>query len=165
MIETAVECYKPDMSTRALNFLKQKRVPHEVVKYVHQEKGAEFAARAVGFPLSRTIKTLVVELDGRDFVLALMPGDCQLSLKKIAAACGAKRAAMAEIADAERLTGYLVGGISPFATQKPLKVVMEAALKAHPEVMINAGQRGTMIKMKPADIIDTLKARVAEIAV
>jgi Cys-tRNA(Pro)/Cys-tRNA(Cys) deacylase len=152
------------MSTRALHFLKQNHVPHEVVTYNHQEKGAEFAAMAVGFPLARTIKTLVVELDGRSFVLALMPGDRQLSLKKIAAACNAKRAAMAEIADAERLTGYLVGGISPFGTQKPFKVIMEAALKAHPEVMINAGRRGTMIKMKPGDIIETLKARLADIA-
>lgn len=152
------------MSTRALHFLKQNRIPHEVVTYDHQEKGAEFAARTVGFPLAQTIKTLVVDVDGRNFVLALMPGDRQLSLKKIAAACNTKRAVMAEIADAERLTGYLVGGISPFGTQKPLKVIMEATLNAHSEVMINAGRRGTMIKMKPGDIIETLKVRLADIA-
>jgi len=151
------------MSTRALHFLKQNRIPHEVVTYDHQEKGAEFAARTVGFPLAQTIKTLVVDVDGRNFILALMPGDRQLSLKKIAAACNTKRAAMAEIADAERLTGYLVGGISPFGTQKPLKVIMEATLKTHSEVMINAGRRGTMIKMKPGDIIETLKVRLADI--
>jgi Cys-tRNA(Pro)/Cys-tRNA(Cys) deacylase len=152
------------MSTRALHFLKQNRVPHEVVTYVHQEKGAEFAARAVGFPLSQTIKTLVVVLDGRNFILALLPGDRQLSLKKIAAACNAKRAAMAEIAEAERLTGYLVGGISPFGTQKPFKVIMETSLKAHSEVMINGGRRGTMIQMEPRDIIETLMPQIAEIA-
>jgi Cys-tRNA(Pro)/Cys-tRNA(Cys) deacylase len=151
------------MSTRALHFLKQHRVPHEVVKYDHREKGAVFAAGAVGFPLSQTLKTLVVELDGRDFVLALMPGDCQLSLKKISAVCNAKRAAMAQIPDAERLTGYLVGGISPFGTRNALKVVMETTITAHPEVMINAGRRGMMIKMKPADIIKTLKADIASI--
>lgn len=153
------------MSTRALHFLKQKRVPHELLKYEHLEKGAEFAARAVGFPLSQTIKTLVVELDDGDFVLALMPGDRQLSLKNIATACNAKRAAMAEIADAERMTGYLVGGISPFGTRKPMKVVMETTLNHYPEVMINAGRRGMMIRMKPSDIIEVLNAGIAGIAV
>jgi prolyl-tRNA editing enzyme YbaK/EbsC (Cys-tRNA(Pro) deacylase) len=70
------------MSTRALAFLKQRRIAHEAVKYEHQEKGAEFAAHAVGFPLDRTIKTLVVALDDGSHVLALMPGDRKLSLKK-----------------------------------------------------------------------------------
>lgn len=152
------------MSTRAINFLKKRRISHEIVKYEHREKGAEFASRAVGFPLARTIKTLVVQLDPMSFVLALMPGDRQLSLKKIAAMCGAKRAAMAEIPDAERLTGYLVGGISPFGTPKDLKAVMDTTLLDHASVMINGGRRGIMIKMNPSDIVKVLTAGVADIA-
>lgn len=152
------------MSTRALHFLKRNRITYEVVKYAHEEKGAVFAAKAAGFPLAQTIKTLVVQLDDREFVLALMPGDCQLALKKLAAACSAKRAIMAKTSDAQRLTGYLVGGISPFGTQRPLKVVMEASLKTHPVVMINAGQRGIMIKVAPSDIIGSLEAKIADIA-
>jgi prolyl-tRNA editing enzyme YbaK/EbsC (Cys-tRNA(Pro) deacylase) len=72
------------MSTRAIAWLKQKNIPHEVVPYDHDQKGAVFAAAAVGFPLAQTIKTLVVDLGGKAFGLALMPGDRQLSLKKLA---------------------------------------------------------------------------------
>lgn len=151
------------MSTRAIAFLKAKKVRHAVVKYDHRAKGAEYAAQAVGFPLSQTVKTLVVGLDNGDFALALMPGDRQLSMKKIAAVCGAKRADMADTATAQRLTGYLVGGISPFGTQKRLAVVMEQSLRAHPEVMINAGRRGTMVKMTPEDIVQLLKTKIADL--
>jgi Cys-tRNA(Pro)/Cys-tRNA(Cys) deacylase len=152
------------MATRGIRFLQSRKIRHAVVKYEHEIKGAEFAARAVGFPLERTIKTLVVALDDARFVLALMPGDRQLSMKKVAASCQAKRAAMADAATAQRLTGYLVGGISPFGTQKPLPVIMEQTLQSHPEVLINAGQRGLMVKLTPADIIHALDARVADLA-
>jgi Cys-tRNA(Pro)/Cys-tRNA(Cys) deacylase len=151
------------MTTRGIQFLNARKIAHGVVKYAHETKGAEFAAQAVGFPLAQTIKTLVVSLDNHGFVLALMPGGRQLSMKKIAAACQAKRAAMADSTSAERLTGYLVGGISPFGTRKQLPVVMESTLQSYPEVLINAGQRGVMLKMAPADIIRALKASVADL--
>ena len=149
------------MSPRAIAYLKQKKVPFEVVKYDHEEKGAAFAAKAVGFPLEATIKTLVADLGQKRHVLALMPGHRQLDLKKLSRACGVKRATMADTATAERLTGYLVGGISPFGTKQRLSVVMEESLLACDRVMINAGQRGTMLEMSPADIAAALKAQVA----
>ena len=148
------------MSTRGIQYLRRHRISHEVVTYDHQEKGAEFAARTADFPLDRTIKTLVVALDNGRWILALMPGDRQLSMKKIAKACGAKRAAMADTNTAQRLTGYKVGGISPFGTQKRLDVIMDRSLQPHDQVMINAGQRGTMVKMAPGDIIAALHADV-----
>jgi Cys-tRNA(Pro)/Cys-tRNA(Cys) deacylase len=151
------------VSTRAIQLLKQKRIAHEVVAYDHETKGAEFAAQAVGFPLAQVIKTLVVALDGKTFALALMPGDCQLSLKKMAAACNAKRAAMADTDTAERLTGFLVGGISPFGTKKPLAVVMEQRLLSYKSVMINGGQRGILLKMSPMAIEQTLGAQTADL--
>lgn len=152
------------MSTRAIQWLKQKKVPFEIVKYDHRQKGAEFAAQAVGFPLAQTIKTLVTDPGDHRCVLVLMPGDRQLSMKKLAGVLGVKKAELADTATAERLTGYLVGGISPFGTRKPLPVIIEAGLTEHPQVMINAGQRGSMLKMVPSDIIRTLKARVADLA-
>ncbi|MCF8052622.1 MAG: Cys-tRNA(Pro) deacylase [Desulfobacterales bacterium] len=151
------------MSTRAIAYLKQKKVPFEVVKYGHEEKGAEFAAKAVGFALEATIKTLVVDLGEQRHVLALTPGHRQLELKKLARICGVKRAAMADTATAERVTGYLVGGISPFAAKQTISSVMEESLMACDHVLINAGQRGTMLKMTPADIVAALKAQVASI--
>jgi Cys-tRNA(Pro)/Cys-tRNA(Cys) deacylase len=151
------------MSTRAITFLKKAGVEFEVIKYDHGEKGAEFAAHATGFPLEHTIKTLVVELDPHQYALALMPGHRQLDLKVLARHFKAKRAAMVEPAKAERLTGYLVGGISPFGTREKFSVVMAASVMDLDQVMINGGQRGTMLIMVPGDIITALKGRTASI--
>ncbi len=152
------------MSTRAIQFLKQKKISFEVVKYSHEEKGAEFAATATGYPLAATVKTLVVDLGEKNYALILMPGNRQLSMKHLAKACGVKRAAMADTRTAERLTGYQVGGISPFGTKQKLPVVMEADMLTLDKILINAGQRGTMLKMAPADIRKVLAPKVAVLA-
>ena len=152
------------MSTRAIRYLEQKKIPFEIVKYDHEEKGAEFAARASGYPLKRTVKTLVVDLGGGEHLLALMPGDKQLSMKRLARVCGVKRAAMVDTRTAERITGYLVGGISPLGTKLKLKVVMEASILKFEKILINAGQRGTMLKIAPEIIRSLLACRVANVS-
>jgi Cys-tRNA(Pro)/Cys-tRNA(Cys) deacylase len=141
------------METRASKYLKKKQVPFKTVEYKHEEKGAEFAARAIGFALEKTVKTLVADLGPNGYVLALMPGDKHLSMKKLAKACCAKKASMANTETAQRLTGYWVGGISPFGTRQKLAVVMEKSLFQYDEVAINAGQRGVMLIMNPKDIL------------
>ncbi len=151
------------MSTRAVTELKKKKVSFEIVRYEHLQKGAEYAARAVDFPLERTIKTLVADIRGQ-YVFALMPGDRQLDLKMVARVFGGKKAAMVHTGTAERLTGYQVGGISPFGAKKRLRAVMESRLLEHESVMINAGQRGMMLKMSPADIAKTLNCKTASIS-
>jgi Cys-tRNA(Pro)/Cys-tRNA(Cys) deacylase len=148
------------VSTRAIAWLKQKKISHEVVHYDHEEKGAAFAAQATGFSLEKTIKTLVVDLGGASFGLALMPGDQELSLKKLAKAFGVKKAVMATPEAAERLTGYHVGGISPFGLRQRLPAVMEERLLGYDAVMINAGQRGAMLKMAPGDIVAAIGCNV-----
>ena len=152
------------MSTPAIQFLKQKKIPFEVVKYDHEEKGAAFASRASGFPLERTVKTLVVDLGKKQWTLVLMPGDKQLSMRRLAKIRRVKRAAMADTRTAERITGYLVGGISPFGTRQKLPVVMEESILSFEEILINAGQRGTMLLMAPEDIKKAVVAKVADIA-
>jgi len=139
-------------------------IPYEVVKYEHDEKGAEFAARATGYPLELTVKTLVVELDRKRYCLALLPGHRELDLRKLASLCGAKRSAMVDIKTAERLTGYLVGGISPFGTRQRLESVMESSILKNEEIIVNAGQRGVMLKMAPMDIVTALGCKVVPIA-
>ncbi|MGD9330466.1 MAG: aminoacyl-tRNA deacylase [Desulfobacterales bacterium] len=151
------------MSTRAIAWLKQSKIPFDVVYYDHQAKGAVYAADATGFPLAQTIKTLVVFLGGKSYGLALLAGNQQLSLKKAAKAFGVKKAAMADVATAERLTGYHVGGISPFGLRQRLRVVMEESLLDDDTVMINAGQRGVMLKMAPGDIRKAIGGRVGSI--
>ena len=153
-----------NMSTRAIIFLKGQNAAFDVIKYEHDRKGAVFAAQAVGFPLEKTVKTLVVTLGDKQHALALMPGDRELDLKRMARACKIKRADMAPPATAERLTGYKVGGISPFGLITPLPSVMHSELFACNSVIINAGQRGTMLKMSPKEIARLLQSRIADIA-
>jgi len=152
------------VSTRAIQFLEQNGVPFEVVKYRHDEKGAEFAAKTIGFPLEQTVKTLVVDLGGKRFLIALMPGNKQLALKRLSKLFSVKRAAMADTPTAQRLTGYLVGGISPFGINHPLPAAMDEGLLAFEKVMINAGQRGMMLVMAPKVIADVLSCTVSKLS-
>ena len=141
------------MSTRAIRFLNQKGVDFEVVEYEHEEKGAVFASEAIGFPIERTIKTLVVDVGRKGYLIVLMPGDKNIDLKTLARTYSVKRAAMADMSTAERLTGYSMGGISPFETKQDLPVVMEESLLRFNKVAINAGKRGLMVIMGPKNLL------------
>jgi len=152
------------MTTPAIQFLKTHGLPFEVVAYEHLEKGAEFAARATGFPLAGTVKTLVVDAGPQRNALVLVPGDRQLDLRRLARALAAKKASLADAATAERLTGYRVGGISPFGSRRPLPVVMDRPLLDCEVVLINAGRRGVMLKMAPQDIRSGLNCLVAAVS-
>ena len=148
------------MSTPALRFLSQKGIYFEVIEYEHEEKGAVFASKAMAFPVERTIKTLVVDLGRKGYVMVLMPGDKNIDLKSLAAAYSVKRAAMADTSTAERLTGYLVGGISPFETRQDLPVAMEGSLLGFDKVAVNAGKRGLMAIMDPKDLLCLVRGHV-----
>ena len=151
------------MSTRAIAILRKEKIPFEVLSYEHKEKGAAFAAQATGFALEQTVKTLVADLGPSGFVLVLVPGNRKLSMKRLAKACGVKRAAMADTASAERLTGYRVGGISPFGIRNPVPVVMEAEILKFEKILINAGRRGTMLVMNPVHVRKALGCKLASV--
>ena len=151
------------MSTRAIKYLSKRGINFKILEYRHDKKGAEHAARAIGLPLERTIKTVVVDLGNQKYCIALLPGNKQLPLKQFARACKARKATMADVATAERLTGYLVGGISPFGAKQNLPAVMEESLLKLEDVAINAGQRGVMLIMAPGDIVKVLDCDVARI--
>ena len=152
------------MSTRAIKFLRQNGIPFDVITYSHEEKGAEFAAKAIEFPLEQTIKTLVVDLGNMRCALVLMPGDRRLALKDLVTVFSVKRIALADQAIAEKVTGYHVGGISPFGTKRKLPVVMEESLMAFEKVVINGGKRGVMLMMTPEDIVHALGCKVLRVA-
>jgi Cys-tRNA(Pro)/Cys-tRNA(Cys) deacylase len=152
------------MPTRAARFLEKKAISFDIVKYEHTEKGAAFAAKAIKFPLEKTVKTLVVDLGNKRYCLALVPGDKNLSLKKIAAFFSVKKPVMADPQTAERITGYLTGGISPFGTKMRIHAVMEKNLLDFEKIMINAGQRGIMLLMKPIDIVKALECKTTGIS-
>jgi Cys-tRNA(Pro) deacylase len=144
--------------TPAIRYLKSQGIPFEVLEYEHLEKGAVFAAEALGVSMEKTIKTLVTELVPQGHLVLLMPGNKNVSFKKLARARGAKRASMVTSSVAERLTGYTVGGISPFGMKRKVPVLMEASLLGFEKVVINGGKRGVMLAMNPRDILNNLDA-------
>lgn len=151
------------MSTRAIKLLRQNGIPFEIITYPHEEKGAEFAAKAIEFPLNQTIKTLVIDLGNMRCALVLMPGDGRLALKRLVKVFSVKRVALADRGIAEKVTGYHIGGISPFGTKRKLPVVMEESLLVFEKVVINGGQRGVMLMMAPEDIVTTLGCMVSRV--
>ncbi|HEU5110484.1 MAG TPA: Cys-tRNA(Pro) deacylase [Micromonosporaceae bacterium] len=124
--------------------------------------GAEVAA-ALGQPEGRVFKTLVAGVDGR-LAVGVVPVSGSLDLKALAAALGGKRAAMAAPADAERATGYVTGGISPFGQRTRLPVVVDQSLTAWPTVFVSAGRRGLQLEVAPADLVRLTGATLAQIA-
>lgn len=150
--------------TQAMRTLSAAKIAHEMREYDYRIKGAEAAAEAIGWPLHSTVKTLVVSLSEGGFVLCLMPGDLELSLKKLARVTGVKNARMATQEEAERLTGYLVGGISPFGTKKRLQVWMHSTITDFEKISINGGRRGLMAILSPADACRVLGAKTADLS-
>ena len=151
------------MPTRAIQALKRAQLPFEVIPYTHKVKGAAFASQAIGFPLEKTVKTLIADLGEQRFVAALLPGNTLLDLKKLARFFHTKHASMATTIIAERLSGYRVGGISPFGLKQPLESIIDSPIMNYPTVVINGGRRGVMLKMAPGDILAALMCPVAEI--
>ncbi|MDA9409864.1 MULTISPECIES: Cys-tRNA(Pro) deacylase [unclassified Bradyrhizobium] len=120
------------------------------------------AAAALGEDPARVLKTLMALVDGKP-VCVIVPSDQEVSMKKLAAAVGGKSAQMMKPPEAERVTGYKVGGISPFGQRKQVATVIERSALVHDLVYLNGGQRGLQVRMKPADVRDVVKAVVAEV--
>ena len=118
------------------------------------------AAQALGEAPQRVLKTLVAQVDGKPVCL-VVPSDREVSMKKVAAAFGGKAAQMMPPADAERITGYKVGGVSPFGQKRPAPTVVDAEAAALPAAFVNAGQRGLQARLAPADMVRALGAIVA----
>lgn len=118
------------------------------------------AAEAIGEPPHRVLKTLMVEVDGKP-ACTVIPSDCELSMKRVAAAFGGKGAQMMKPAAAERLTGFRVGGISPFGQKRKVPTAIEAAALGEAYVIINGGQRGLMVQLAPGDAVKALAAIAA----
>lgn len=153
-------------ATPATRALKALAIDFELRTYSY-DPGAERvglqAAEALGEPPSRVLKTLVIKVDGKPACVVLA-SDREVSMKKAAAAFGGKSAAMMPVPDAERLTGYKVGGVSPFGQKRALPTVVDAGAGSEADVYVNGGQRGLQIRLTPADLLRAAGARLAEIA-
>ncbi|MGV4793499.1 Cys-tRNA(Pro) deacylase [Rhizobium sp. F40D2] len=147
-------------TTRATQVISQAGVAFTVHTYDY-DPGAERvglqAAEALGEAPHRVLKTLMAEVDGKP-VCVVVPSDREVSMKRLASAFGGKSANMMKPADAERLTGYHVGGISPFGQKKTVPTAIEETALAEPLVYINGGQRGLQVRLDPKDALEVLKA-------
>jgi Cys-tRNA(Pro)/Cys-tRNA(Cys) deacylase len=158
---------KASGGTPAVRALERAGVPFGLHAYdFGGPKGAiaQEAAELMGVEPARVLKTLIAGVDGRGLVVALVPADRELDLKALAAAVGGKRAGMAEVRQAERASGYVKGGISPFGQRQPLPTVVDASALEHASLFVNGGRRGLEIELTPADLIRALDASVAPIA-
>ncbi|MFA6264821.1 MAG: Cys-tRNA(Pro) deacylase [Pseudolabrys sp.] len=120
------------------------------------------AAEALGIDPARLLKTLMAKA-GNEVVCVLAPSDREVNLKRLAAAAGAKSAAMMGAAEAERITGYHVGGISPFGSKKRVRAFIEQSALAFPAILCNGGRRGLQVELAPADLVRVLNATAADI--
>ncbi len=121
------------------------------------------AAQAMGVAPSEVLKTLIVHADGKPACVVLA-SDREVSMKRLAQALGAKACEMAPVAEAERITGYKVGGVSPFGQKRRLPTVIDAEAAALPQAFMNGGQRGLQVRLAPADAVRALGAKVAAVA-
>jgi Cys-tRNA(Pro)/Cys-tRNA(Cys) deacylase len=151
--------------TPATIALERARISFTMHEYEHDPRHESYgleASQALGVPPGRVFKTLIAEVDGR-LVAGVVPVGGQLDLKALAAAVGGKRAALAEVAAAERATGYVAGGISPVGQRKRLPVVLDRSAMDHATVFCSGGRRGLEIELAPADLVRAAAATVASI--
>lgn len=145
--------------------LRDAGIPFAVHEYQHDPDVTAFgdeAVNALRLDPDRVFKTLLAEVDGQ-LVVGVVPVSSQLNLKALAAAVGGKRASMADPKQAERATGYVLGGISPIGQRSSIPTVIDASALDHPTIYVSGGRRGIDIELTPDDLITATNARTAPI--
>jgi Cys-tRNA(Pro)/Cys-tRNA(Cys) deacylase len=141
--------------TPGINVAKKKGVPYQVHEYIHDKDNECYgleAAEKLGVSQQRVFKTLVLALDNKTLAVAVIPVSSMLSMKRLAQACGAKKAAMADKLMVQRSTGYVLGGVSPLGQKKRLKTIIDASAREFATIYVSAGRRGVDIELSPDDL-------------
>jgi Cys-tRNA(Pro)/Cys-tRNA(Cys) deacylase len=150
--------------TRGTTELRRAGVEHTLMRYAYRHGGgAEQAADDLGVEPARMFKSLVARA-GDDLVFALVPATSELSLKKLAAAAGVKHAEMADPREAERATGYQVGGMSPLGSRKRLPVYLDESGGEFERICLNAGGRGQIVELDTLELVELVGARLVDLA-
>jgi Cys-tRNA(Pro) deacylase len=151
--------------TNAIRVLRQHGVAWTDHPYAYEERGGtEVSARELGVPEHQVVKTLIMEDDRRQPMIVLMHGDREVSTKNLARHLGVKSVTPCAPAVADRHSGYVVGGTSPFGTRRAMPVYMQSTIATLPRVYINGGRRGYLVGLAPADVVRVLKPVLADIA-
>ena len=151
----------------AIRLLERARVAVHLHRYEHDAAADSFgleAAAKLGVAADRVFKTLVAQVDGAALVLAILPSDGRLDLKKLACAAEGKKADLADPKLAEKATGYVIGGISPFAGRKALATFLDETAILHETIFVSAGQRGLQIELSPDSLQRIADARLVGLA-
>lgn len=151
------------MATRGIQRLRELGIEYEVLTYRYVKMGAQIAAEAVDQPLEIVLKSLVFRGDNGSFLFALIGSDASVSTRKLGRATGHRHVDAAAPRDAQRVTGYLVGGISPLGARQQLAVVLDRETARHRDLVINAGARGTLVKLATDDLIRATGAHLADL--
>lgn len=152
--------------TPAVTRLTEAGVGFEIRTYRHDPRVADYgreAAEALGVPPERVFKTLVARCD-QDLVVGIVPVSGQLDLKALARAVGTSRATMASPEEAQRATGYVLGGISPIGQRRSLTTVLDRSALDHATILVSGGKRGLDLELAPEDLREVTRAVVAPIA-
>jgi len=148
--------------TPAINLLKKNKCDFKIHKYEHDPACTNYgleAAQKLGLDENRVFKTLLVELNPKELAVGLIPVNCSMSLKNIATALASKNAKMADKNEAQKSTGYLLGGISPIGQKKKLRTVIDQSAFSFETIYVSGGKRGLDIEIKTQDIMKLLNAK------
>lgn len=152
-------------ATPAIHFLRKHGVAFTEQEYRYEEHGGtRVSARELGVDEHAVIKTLVMEDDARSPLIVLMHGDREVSTKQLARQAGKKTVTPCEPQVAQKHTGYMVGGTSPFGTRKTLPIYIERTILALPRVFINGGRRGFLVALDPREIARVLNPTAVDVA-
>ncbi len=159
---------RPDQhapETPATRFLRQHQIPFSTHLYAYEDHGGtKVSSRELNVAEHAVVKTLVMENEGRQPLIILMHGDRKVSTKELARQAGHKHISPCDPTVAQRHTGYMVGGTSPFGTRKAMPLFMERSILDLPLIYINGGKRGFLVGVHPHDILRTLKPTVVTVA-
>ena len=146
--------------TQATQLLRKHQVSFEEHPYPYEEHGGtSVSARELGVPEHAVIKTLVMQDEAAKPLIVLMHGDCKVSTKNLARGIGCKSVEPCKPEVAQRHSGYMIGGTSPFGTKKAMPVYVEASILELPRIYINGGRRGFLVSLAPQVLLDLLKAK------
>jgi Cys-tRNA(Pro)/Cys-tRNA(Cys) deacylase len=156
---------KPPAKTNAARLLDSLNITYELRAYEvdPEDVTAISVARKIGLPPEQVFKTLLAQTNTGEHLFAVIPGDAELDLKKLAHAAGAKKAELASLKEVEPLTGYIRGGVTVMAARKPFPAYADETIELHDLISVSAGQRGLQLLLSPADYLRAANATLADL--